>query len=48
MSGELRRARVHPQQAPSRIDNALGGVGEELRFDLVKTLVASGDNAGVA
>jgi hypothetical protein len=23
MSGELRRVRVHPQQAPSRIDNAL-------------------------
>ncbi len=45
-SGELRGTRVHPQQAPAKIDNALGGVGEELRFDLVETAAASGDDAG--
>jgi hypothetical protein len=35
-SRELRGARVHPQQAPAKIDNALVSVGEELQFDLVK------------
>ena len=44
---ELRGAGVHPQQAPAKIDNALVGIGEELRFDLVKTVAVSDDNAGV-
>jgi hypothetical protein len=43
-----RRAGVHPQQAPAKIDNAPGGVSEELLFDLVKKAAASGDDADVA
>jgi hypothetical protein len=42
-----RRARVHPQQAPAEIDNLLVTVGEELRFDLVQSAAASGDDAGL-
>lgn len=44
---KLRGCRVHPQLAPAKIDNALVAIGEELRFDLVKTAAASGDNAGL-
>jgi hypothetical protein len=47
-SGELRGARVHPQEATAKINNAPVGVGEELRFDLVKTAPAASDDAGVA
>ena len=46
-SGELRGARVHPKQVPAKIDNALVATGKELRLDLVRTVAASGDNAGV-
>jgi hypothetical protein len=37
-----------PQQAPAKIDDALVAIGEELRFDLVKAVAASGDDADVA
>jgi len=40
--------RVHAQQAPAKIDNALVAIGQELRFHLVKTAAGLGDDAGLA
>src|SRR6266516_3064565 len=48
LPGGVPSRRVHAQEAPAKIDNALVAVGEELRFDLVKTAPGLGDDAGLA